>query len=387
MAERVPGGWRRIWTWIRRVLATDPGPSNLAESVAERLFDNLTPRQRATLRLRFGVDADTSATLDEIAAQFAKTRRRIREIEGQALIRLYRWKYRKSRLPAVQGRLVQRIAVAHDDILDALCDAPPIRSVLVGWHDQLVDGRRSADEIAESPYPVISGNPEDEEQSPELILAAMLRRVLWAHARGHKAARQRDNNRQAGREDDRAQALEAMRAARFNAQSILALAESLLGHARRIQVEGDDMIPQLLDPVMDPDARVTADIPFDPVSPWAGELPDILERDPALADVITAESGMSAGKLWERAARIDRALAKARHNLRLLANSGMPMVAEAVVALGLRGDAFIDGIEGGRAALFRLADGFCFTGDGDFSAAAEKAVHAALYSPEQTEPD
>ncbi len=383
MAERVPGGLRRIWTWFRRFLATDPGPSNLAESVADRLADNLTPRQRSILRMRFGVDSDTSATLDEIAAQFAKTRRRIREIESQALIRLYRWKYRKPRSSAVQGRLVQRIAAAHDDILDALCDAPPIRSVLVGWHDQLVDERRSAGEIAEPPDPVISDDPADEEQSPEFVLAAMLRAALWAHARGHKAARQRDD-RQAGREDDRARALEAMRATRFNAQSILALAEALLGHARRIQVENDDMVPQLLDPDMDPDARVAADIPSDPVSPWAGELPDILERDPALADVITAESGMPVGELWERAARIDRALAKARHNLRLLADSGMPMVAEAAVAEGLRGEAFIDAIEGDRAALLQFADQFCFTGEGDFTASAERAVLVARKARDQS---
>jgi hypothetical protein len=383
MAERVPGGLRRIWTWFRRILATDPGPSNLAESVADRLFDNLTPQQRTILRMRFGVDSDTSATLDEIAAQFAKPRRRIREIESQALIRLYRWKHRKARSPAVQGRLVRRIAAAHDDILDALCDAPPIRSVLVGWHDQLVDGRRSAGEIAEPPDPVIPDDPEDEEQSPELVLAAMLRKALWAHARGHKAARQRDD-RQAGREDDRARALEAMRATRFNAQSILALAEALLGHARRIQVENDEMIPRLLDPVMDPDARVAADIPSDPVSPWAGELPDILERDPALADVITAESGMPVGELWERAARIDEALAKARHNLRLLVDSGMPMVAETVVAQGLRGEAFVDAIEAGRAALLQLADRFCFTGEGNFTEQAEQAVRVALEAPDQS---
>jgi len=383
MAERVPGGLRRIWTWLLKILTADPGPSNLAESVADRLFDNLTPEQRTKLRLRFGVDADTSATLDEIAVQFANTRRRIREIESQALIRLYRWKYRKSRSPAVQGRLVQRIAVAHNDILDALCDAPPIRSVLVGWHDQLVDGRRSAGEIAEPPEPVIPDDPEDAEQTPELVLAAMLRKALWAHARGQKAARQRDD-RPAGRERDRARALEAMRATGFNAQSILALAEALLGHARRIQqVESDDMIPQLLNPVVDPDARVIPDIPADPVSPWAGETPDILERDPALADVITAESGMTIGELWEHAARIDGALSKARHNLRLLVDSGMPMVAEAVVAQGLRGEAFVDAIEGGHAALLQLADRFCFTGEGNFTEKAEHAIHVALEAPDQ----
>ena len=371
--NKLLGGWARFL----RFLAIDPGPSNLAEGVADRLFDNLTPEQRTMLRQRFGVDADTSAMLEEIAAQFSGARRRIRKIESQALIRLYRWESRKSRLPAVQGRLVQRIAAAHDDILDALCDAPPIRSVLVGWHDQLVDGRRTAGEIAEPPDSVISDDPEEEEQSPELVLAAMLRKALWAHARGRKAARQQDQ-KQAGHEDERAKALEVMREIRFNAQSILALAEALLGHARRIEVESEDMIPQLLDPVVDPDARVAPDIPSEPLSPWAGDLPNILERDSALADVITTESGMPVGELWERAVRIDRALAKARHSLRLLIDSGMPMVAEAAVTQGLRGNAFIDSIEGGRAALLRLADRFCFTGEDDFATSAEHAVHAAL---------
>ena len=382
MTERVPGGWRRIWKWFLNFLAVDPGPSNIAESVADRLFDKLTPEQRTKLRMRFGVDADTSATLDEIAALFSKTRRRIREIESQALIRLYRWKYRKSRSPAVQGRLVQRIAVAHDDILGALCDAPPIRSVLVGWHDQLVDGRRSAGEIAEPPEPVIPDDSEDAGQSPELVLAAMLCKALWAHARGHKAARQRDN-RYADRKDEQALALEVMRAIRFNAQSILAMAEALLGYARRIQVESDDMIPQLLNPVIDPDARVAPNIPSDPLSPWPGEMPDILERDPALADVITTESGMTIGELWDHAARMDGALSKARHNLRLLVDSGMPMVAETVVAQGLRGEAFVDAIEAGRAALLQLADRFCFTGEGNFTEQAEQAVRVALEAPDQ----
>lgn len=383
MAEQVSGGLRRIWAWLLRFLAADPGPSNLAEEVADRLFDNLTPRERTLLRQRFGVDIDTSATLDEIAAQFAKTRRRIREIESQALIRLYRWKYRKARSPAVQGRLVRRIAAAHEDILNAMCDAPPVRSVLVGWHDQLVDGRRTAGEIAEPPDAIIPDDPGEEEQSPELVLAAMLRKALWAHARGHKAARQRDD-RYAGRADDRALALAAMRATRFNAQSIMALAEAVLGHARRIQVESDDMIPQLLNPVMDPDARVTPDIPADPVPPWTGETPDVLERDPALADVITTESGMTIGELWEHAAKIDGALAKARHNLRLLVDSGMPMVAETVVAQGLRGEAFVDAIEAGHAALLQLADRFCFTGEGNFTEKAEHAVRVALEAPDQS---
>lgn len=387
MREPFFGRFRRgLVRFLRTLFAVDPGPSNLAESVADLLFAKLTPDQRILLRHRFGVDQQTNANLEEIAWPFSATRRRIRGIESQALIRLYRWEARKSRLPAVQSRLVQRIAIAHHEILDALRDAPPIRSVLVGWHDQLVDGRRSAGEIAKPSDPVIPDDPEKESQGPELILASKLRKALWAHARGRKAARQRDEE-QAGREDERAKALEALRDIRFNAQSILALAEALLGHARRIQGESDDMIPQLLDPVVDPDAPAPPDIPSGSISPWAGELPNILESDPRLADAIATESGMEVGELWDRAARTDKSLTKARHNLRLLVDSGMPLVAETAVATGLRGDAFADGIEQGRKALLQLTDRFCFTGDGDFAAAAEKAIHAALNNPEKAAPD
>jgi hypothetical protein len=372
--DRLRRGWVRI---LGILFAVDTGPSNLAESVADQLFAGLAPAQRILLRQRFGVGQQTNVNLEEIAWPFSATRRRIRGIESQALIRLYRWEARKFRLPAVQRRLVQRIAIAHHEILDVLCDAPPIRSVLVGWHDQLVDGRRPAGEIAEPPDPVIPDGPEEEMQSSELVLAATLRKALWAHARGRKAARQRDEE-QAGHEDERAKALEALREIRFNAQSILALAEALLGHARRIPVESDEPIPRLLDPAVDKDASAPPDFPPGSVAPWAGELPNILERDSVLADVITAESGMPVGELWERAARIDKALAKARHNLRLLVDSGMPMVAEVAVTRSLRGDAFVDSIERGRTALLNLTDRFCFTAEGDFTVLAEEAVHAAL---------
>ena len=56
----------------------------------------------------------------------------------------------------------------------------------------------------------------------------------------------------------------------------------------------------------------------------------------------------------------------------------MPMVAETAVTQGLRGDTFIDAIEGGHTALLQVADRFCFTGEGDFTASAEYAVRAAL---------
>ena len=91
---------------------------------------------------------------------------------------------------------------------------------------------------------------------------------------------------------------------------------------------------------------------------------------------------MPVDELWERAVKVGNALAKAEHNLRLLADAGMPIVAEIAVGQGLRGKAFFDGIEQGRAALLQLGDRFCFTGAVDYSAAAEHAVRAALKAPE-----
>jgi len=379
MAEPFFGNLRRKMGRILRILfALDPGPANLAESVADRLFAELKPGERARLRQRFGVDSDTNAELENIAARFRITRKRIREVEGPALIRLYRWEARKSRLPAVQRRLVRRIADAHETILEALCGAPPVRPVLVGWHDQLVDGRRQAGEIAAPPDPVIADDPEAAAATtPELVLAAKLRKALWAHTRGRKAARAQDEAR-AGRDGKQAKTLELMLAARFNAQSIRAMADSLLRHARRMAVASDEMTPQPLDPAEDRDGAVPPGAPSGSATPWRDELPDILERDPALADAIVEESGMFVDELWEQAVKAGNAVAKAEHNLRLLTNAGMPMVAEIAVGQGLRGKAFFAGVERAHAALLRLADRSCFTGAEDFTTAAERAIRRAL---------
>jgi len=91
---------------------------------------------------------------------------------------------------------------------------------------------------------------------------------------------------------------------------------------------------------------------------------------------------MPVDELWEQAVKAGNAIAKAERNLRLLADAGMPLVAETAVGRGLRGKAFFDGIERGRAALLHLADRFCFAGAEDFTAAAEQVVRAALKAPE-----
>ena len=344
MAERFPGGLRRLWVRLLNLLAVDLGPFNLAELVADRLFDGLTPDQRALLRQRFGVDSDTNAKLEEIAAQFEITRKRLRELEGKVLVRLYRWEYRKLLLPGVQRRLIRRIATAHEEILETLCDAPPVRPVLVGWHDQLVDGRRAAGEIAKPPDPIVPDDPEEESQTSEFLLASMLRKALWASARARKPVRRRGDG-QAVREEERSKALEALRGLHLNCRSMLALAEAVLGNARRIKG-------------------------------------DILEPSPALADVITAESGMPMAELWACASQIDNALARALHNQRLLVESCMPKVAEMTVARGLRNAPFVKSIERGRDAIRQLTDRFCFTNDEGFAIAADGAIRAAIETDE-----
>jgi hypothetical protein len=362
---------------LSRILLLDPGPANLAEEVAERVLTNPEGREREILRQHFGIDPDTGVKLEKIAAQFAITRRRLRRIESRALIRLYRWEHRRLRLPGMQQRLMKRIAAAHDEILETLCDAPPVRPVLVGWHDQLVDGRRSAGEIADPPDPVTDDGP----QSQETILAERLRKALWANARARKPVRGTDE-KSATRNDERDKALSTLHGLRLNARSILAIAGALLGPAGRITTESDETIPQLLAPVIDPDAPSPPEIPPDPPSRFHGEPPDIAEMDPALSESITEEAGMPVAELWARAGRVDPALTKALHNQRLLVDSCMPLVAEVAVAQGLRGKDFFDSIEKGRDAVQELADRFCFTAGGDFTAQVENAIRAAREAQE-----
>ena len=87
---------------------------------------------------------------------------------------------------------------------------------------------------------------------------------------------------------------------------------------------------------------------------------------------------MPVDELWEHAVKVGNAITKADRNRRLLADAGMPLVAEIAVAQDLRGKPFFDAIEDGRAALLHIGDRFCFTGDEDYAAAAEQAVREAL---------
>jgi RNA polymerase primary sigma factor len=55
-----------------------------------RALDQLEPREREIVRLRFGLDAEAPHTLEEIGERLDLTRERIRQLEGKALARLRR---------------------------------------------------------------------------------------------------------------------------------------------------------------------------------------------------------------------------------------------------------------------------------------------------------
>jgi RNA polymerase primary sigma factor len=70
-----------------------PAPDSVMAKVAltkriREALSILTPREEEILRLRFGIDQETTYTLDEIGRKFDLTRERIRQIEKRALEKL-----------------------------------------------------------------------------------------------------------------------------------------------------------------------------------------------------------------------------------------------------------------------------------------------------------
>lgn len=69
--------------------------SEAAQSLVRReqmefLLNNLTPRERGIVRMRFGLDDGYAHTLDEVGHRFAVTRERVRQIELGALKKMRR---------------------------------------------------------------------------------------------------------------------------------------------------------------------------------------------------------------------------------------------------------------------------------------------------------
>ena len=55
--------------------------------ICERFYD-LTPREKAILSMRFGLETGETAILEDVAKEFGVTRERIRQIEARALEKL-----------------------------------------------------------------------------------------------------------------------------------------------------------------------------------------------------------------------------------------------------------------------------------------------------------
>ena len=72
---------------------TVPGPADetsrqLLREQMKDILDQLTPRERNVLRLRFGLEDGQSRTLEEVGQKFGVTRERVRQIEAKALRKL-----------------------------------------------------------------------------------------------------------------------------------------------------------------------------------------------------------------------------------------------------------------------------------------------------------
>ena len=72
---------------------TSPAPSEVAaqqllKEQIDRVLDELTPREKRVLQLRFGLKDGRTRTLEEVGQEFNVTRERIRQIEAKALRKL-----------------------------------------------------------------------------------------------------------------------------------------------------------------------------------------------------------------------------------------------------------------------------------------------------------
>jgi RNA polymerase primary sigma factor len=68
--------------------AADAVEHSQRREVVEQLLNELTPREAAVVRMRFGIDVGEARTLEEVGAQYELTRERVRQIEVQALRKL-----------------------------------------------------------------------------------------------------------------------------------------------------------------------------------------------------------------------------------------------------------------------------------------------------------
>ncbi len=72
---------------------TSPAPTEVAaqqllKEQIDKVLDELTPREKRVLQLRFGLKDGRTRTLEEVGHEFNVTRERIRQIEAKALRKL-----------------------------------------------------------------------------------------------------------------------------------------------------------------------------------------------------------------------------------------------------------------------------------------------------------
>ena len=73
----------------KELLSPDDAAANqLLREELESMIDELAPREREVLRLRFGLEDGHPYTLEEVGRRFGVTRERIRQIEAKALRKL-----------------------------------------------------------------------------------------------------------------------------------------------------------------------------------------------------------------------------------------------------------------------------------------------------------
>jgi RNA polymerase primary sigma factor len=89
--------------------------TDLKERIRE-VLKTLTPREEKVLKMRFGIDAASEHTLEEVGKDFSVTRERIRQIEVKALKKLRNPSRSKKLLAFFEKELEDK--VTDDDILD-----------------------------------------------------------------------------------------------------------------------------------------------------------------------------------------------------------------------------------------------------------------------------
>jgi len=90
-----------VWREVAGMASPDPDPEErlaVAEigALVRRQLENLSPREAAVIRMRFGVGCEREYTLEEVGRRFGVTRERIRQIEAKAMKKLSHPRRRKT---------------------------------------------------------------------------------------------------------------------------------------------------------------------------------------------------------------------------------------------------------------------------------------------------